>query len=86
MASMFAYDRALQRNYVFMDQAIDNVKPNTNMFTGCNVLTGENGTRYNASHAAMQEQIMPVWMKTVLLTTSPTKSMLAILHTTKPST
>ena len=51
MDKMFAYDRALKTIYVYKDWTIDNVKPNTNMFMGCNVLTGEYGTHYNASHA-----------------------------------
>ena len=51
MDKMFAHDRALKTIYVYKDWTIDNVKPNTDMFLGCNVLTGENGTHYNASHA-----------------------------------
>ena len=51
MDKMFAYDRALKTIYVYKDWTIDNVKPNTNMFIGCNVLTGENGTHFNANHA-----------------------------------
>jgi surface protein len=49
MDKMFAHCRALKTIYVYRDWTIENVKTNTNMFTGCNVLTGEYGTRYNAS-------------------------------------
>ena len=51
MDKMFAHCRALNTIYVYRDWTIENVKPNTNMFLGCNVLTGELGTRYNANHA-----------------------------------
>ena len=51
MDKMFAHCRALNTIYVYRDWTIENVKSNTNMFLGCNVLTGELGTRYNANHA-----------------------------------
>ncbi len=51
MDKMFAHCRALNTIYVYRDWTIENVKSNTNMFLGCNVLTGELGTRYNANNA-----------------------------------